>query len=54
MKQARQAAAHHEAFTSVLKYIQVHAIEQNDILWLSSLWHMYIDELEQHGFPNSD
>ena len=52
--QSRCAEAHNQAFTSVVDYIQAHVIEQNEVLRLSSLRFMYIEELERFDFPNPD
>ena len=53
-EQTRCAAAHDEAFNSVLEYVREHIIEKNEILQLFTLRLIYISELEQRGFPNPD
>ena len=45
-------AAHSAAFRSVLQYIHEDIIKENKIVHLSSLRLIYIDKLEEHGYPN--
>ena len=45
-------AAHSAAFRSVLQYIHEDIIKENKIVQLSSLRLIYIDKLEEHGYPN--
>ena len=52
--QDHRAAAHNEAVTMVIEYIENHIPKQNEILPLSSLRLIYIDELEKQHFPNPD
>ena len=47
-------AAHSEAFQAVLYFIQQQVIVQKQVLQLSALRLIYINVLEEKGFPNSD
>ncbi|KAL7407118.1 hypothetical protein ABVT39_003386 [Epinephelus coioides] len=52
--QARRAAAHQEAFSSVIDFINSHIIEQNEVVQFSTLWALYIKELEKYVLPKPD
>jgi hypothetical protein len=43
------SAAHEKALVSVWEHIQTHVIQQNEVLWLSSLCLLYIEELKRNG-----
>ena len=45
-------AAHSDALRSVLQYIQENISKENNIVQLSSLRLIYVDKLEEHGYPN--
>ncbi len=51
-EQARKVVAHKKAFASVIKFVQEHALEQKQILLLTSLRLMYINDFEENGFPD--
>ena len=51
-EQARVTAAHNEAFNSTLQFIQDHIVKENKVIQLSSLRLVYIDKLDQCGYPN--
>ena len=53
-EQTRQAAAHEEAFNSVVDILNTHVIERNEVMQLSSLRLIYVDKLEENGYPNSE
>ena len=53
-EQVLKAAAHEEAFKSVADFIEDHVIVQNEVVQLSSLRLLYINELENHGYPQLD
>ena len=44
-EQAHLAAAHNEAFISVVEYVLEHVIEQNEVLQLSSLRLFYLSKM---------
>ena len=50
---ASMAAAHKKALVSVLAHIQTHVVQQNEVLRLTSLRLLYIEELERNGYENS-
>lgn len=51
---ARVSAAHEKAFISVLEHIQTRIVQQNEVLRLSSLRLIYVEELKQNGYDNSN
>lgn len=54
-EQTRKAAVHYKAFTTVLDVIQGWVIGQGgqvEVLQLTSLCRLHIQELETNGFPN--
>ena len=53
-EQIRQAAAHEEAFNSVVDILNTHVIERNEVMQLSSLRLIYVDKLEENEYPNSE
>ena len=53
-EQQRKVAAHLKAFNIVLDFIQHRVVEQNEVVELSSLRLLYIQELESTDFPNPD
>jgi hypothetical protein len=46
------SAAREKAFASVLEHIQVHVVQQNEVLQLSSLRLLYVEELKRNGYEN--
>ena len=48
-EQACMSAAHEKAFISVLEHIQTHVVQQNEVLQLSSLCLLYVEELKLNG-----
>ena len=42
-------AAHEKALASVQDYIQIHVVQQNEVIWLSSLRLLFIEELKRNG-----
>ena len=52
--QDRKAAAHSNAFTVVVSFVQNVVIVQKEVVQLASLRHLYIEELERNGFPNPE
>ena len=46
------SAAHENALSLVLGHIQTHVVQQNEVLQLSSLRLLYVEELKQHGYEN--
>ena len=53
-EQTRQAAAHEEAFNSVVDILNTHVIERNEVMQLSSLRLIYVDKLEENEYANSE
>jgi len=53
-EQACMSAAHEKAFVSVLKHIETQVVQQNEVLQLSSLRLLYIEELKSNGYENSN
>ena len=53
-EQDHKIAAHQQAYSAVKEYIRAHIIESNEVLQLSSLRHVYMSELEEHGAPSPD
>jgi len=51
-EQVHITAAHNEAFGSALKVVQENIIQENKVLPLSSLRLIYIDKLDECGYPN--
>lgn len=51
---ARMSAAHEKALVSVLEHIQTHVVQQNEVLRLSSLRLLYVEELKRNGYENSN
>jgi len=47
------SAAHGKALASVLEYIRTHVIQQNEVLRLTSLHLIYVEELKKNGCENS-
>ena len=47
---ARISAIHEKALISVLEHIQAHVVQQNEVLRLSSLRLIYVEELERNGY----
>ena len=48
------SAAHDKALVSVLGHIQIHIVQQNEVLRLSSLRLIYVEELKRNGYENSN
>ena len=48
------SAAHDKALVYVLDHIQIHIVQQNEVLRLSSLRLIYVEELKQNGYENSN
>ena len=46
--------AHEKAFQLVCEHIQTHVVQRNEILRLSSLRLLYIDELKRNGYENEN
>ena len=53
-EQACMSPAHEKAFISVLKHIETQVVQQNEVLQLSSLRLLYIEELKSNGYENSN
>ena len=53
-EQVRQAAAHEEAFNSVVETIQKRVVERYEVMQLSSLRCIYIDKLAETGYSNPE
>ena len=51
-KHDENAAAHQSAFNAVLSLIHEKVIGQKEVVQLKTLSLLYIQELEQNGFPN--
>ena len=51
---ARMSAVHEKALVSVLKHIQTHIVQHNEVLTLSSLRLLYVEELKRNGYENSN
>ena len=49
---ARISAIHKHAFISVLQHIQSHVVQLNEVLRLSTLRFLYVEELKQNGYEN--
>ena len=52
--QAQKIAAYQTAYDSVKNYILRHVIECNEVIQLTFLRNLYIEELDKCGFPNPD
>ena len=52
--QSRKTVAHNSAFKTVIDFIHNHIIKQEEVVQLSSLRLIYIDVLDESGFPNRD
>ncbi|KAK1884337.1 GTPase Era [Dissostichus eleginoides] len=52
--QAFMSASHEKAFVSVLEHIGTHVVQQNEVLQLSSLRLLYVEELKLNGYENTD
>jgi len=50
----QMSAAHGKALASVLEYIHTHVIQQNEVLRLTSLRLIYVEELKENGCENSN
>ena len=46
--------SHQKAFDVILNFIHDHIIDQHEVLQMSYLRGLYIQELEKNGFPNPD
>lgn len=53
-EQDSMSAAHENAFNSVLEHIEPHIIQQNEVLQLSSLRLVYVEQLKCNGHDNSN
>lgn len=51
---AQMSAAHDKAIISVLNYIELHVVQENEVLRLSTLRSMYVSELTRNGYENSN
>ena len=51
---ARISAAHDKALALVLEHLRTHVVQQNEVLRLSSLRLLYVQELKQNGYENSN
>jgi len=51
---ARLSAAHEKALLAVLENIQTRIVQQNEVMRLTSLRLIYVDELKQTGYDNSN
>ena len=51
---ACMSAAHEKALSLVLEHIQTHVVQQNEVLQLSSLRLLYVEELKQHGYEKAN
>ena len=49
---ARMSAAHEKALIVVVENIKMHVVQRNEILRLSSLRQLYVEELERNGYEN--
>ena len=52
--QSRKTAAHNQAFKTVVDFIHNHIIKQEEGVHMSSLGLIYINVLDENGFPNRD
>ncbi|KAI4827603.1 hypothetical protein KUCAC02_030988 [Chaenocephalus aceratus] len=52
--QAFVSASHEKAFVSVLEHIGTHVVQQNEVLQLSSLRLLYVEELKLNGYENTN
>lgn len=50
--QFQMSAAHEKAFRTVLQHIQTSIIQQNEVVRLSALRLLYVDELARNGYEN--
>ena len=48
----RRAIAHNRAFTAVLNYVEKYVILKREVVELSTLRCIYVNELEKEGYPN--
>ena len=48
------SAAHAKVLVLALGHIQAHFVQQNEVLQLSSLRLLYVEELRRNGYENSD
>jgi hypothetical protein len=48
------SAAHEKALVSVWEHVQTHVIQQNEVLLLSSLRLLYIEELKRNGYESEN
>ena len=54
IENALVTAAHEKALVSVREHIKMHVIQRNEVLRLSSLRLLYVEELKSHGYENEN
>lgn len=53
-EQIRFAAVHEKAFGTIVDHVKAQVVEKNDVLQLSSLRLLYVDELRRSGYEDSN
>ena len=53
-EQTSKSRAQENAFSSVIKFIEKHIVEKNEIVHLSDLCQIYVGQLDADGYPKPD